>query len=163
MSQSRIIPINKKQLDISKINQQIETGQPYDYHAVIEKYDEYFKDPKQYHKIFTELGFTWEDDMPMSCLVCERNGSCPEHPRDKHLYTSEGRLKNKVIGGSRISELLEQSLCKSKPFRNFKNTLSQYPAIEKLWYEFKNMKMNEEVEWFLQSIQHEQIEVKILK
>ncbi len=36
----------------------------------VEKFEQYFNDPEQFHKIFTELGFTYVDD------GCE--GFCPE-------------------------------------------------------------------------------------
>lgn len=36
----------------------------------VEKYEQYYKNPKEFHKIFTELGFSYVDD---GC-----DGFCPE-------------------------------------------------------------------------------------
>lgn len=43
----------------------------------VEKFDQYFNDPKQIHKIFTELGFTYVDDgCDGFCPDCERMLKC---------------------------------------------------------------------------------------
>ena len=43
----------------------------------IEKFEQYYNDPDQYHKIFTELGFTYVDDgCDGFCPDCEQKMTC---------------------------------------------------------------------------------------
>ncbi|MBF0300249.1 MAG: hypothetical protein HQK51_16120 [Oligoflexia bacterium] len=58
---------------------------------------------------------------------------------------------------------LTRVLSRSRPFRGFKDVLEEHPVIEKQWYDFKSVKMVEAVEEFLQGIEHDKIEVRILK
>lgn len=52
----------KNNLDKEKLRAQ--------FRDTVEKFEQYFNDPEQFHKIFTELGFTYVDD---GC-----DGFCPE-------------------------------------------------------------------------------------
>ena len=43
----------------------------------VEKFEQYFNDPEQFNKIFTELGFTYVDDRYDSfCSECEQILKC---------------------------------------------------------------------------------------
>jgi hypothetical protein len=43
----------------------------------IELFERYHNDPDQYHKIFTELGFSYmADDCDGICKDCKENGDC---------------------------------------------------------------------------------------
>ncbi len=255
MSKSKIIPINKKEL---KKNSQ--PAEEYDFKGVSGKFDEYFRDPSQEHKVFTELGFSWHDDEEL-CSPCDRNGSCPTHPQDKGMYV-DGRLnfanvpelkKIKIavdvldiadsmenqsnetesqsyldietgevefvshevsnliesgctdfssltewqieevevgkkiladdvrfipipkleshesfkfmeefvdeVKNNKIAEELISSLRGSRPFRRFKDCLSQHSDVEQQWYLFKNQKLQKVVRDFIGSIDHDRIEL----
>lgn len=82
MKGSKIVPINKKEL-----RKNAPASQEYDFESKAQKFAEYFREPKQQHKIFTELGFSWHNDEEI-CFACERNGSCPEHPGTQSLYVN---------------------------------------------------------------------------
>lgn len=255
MSKSKIIPINKKELKKNSLS-----PEGYDFKGVSEKFDEYYRDPSQEHKVFTELGFSWHDDEEF-CAACDRNGSCPTHPQDKEMYVN-GRLNfanvpklkkikiavdvldiadsmenqsneiesqsyldietgeveffshevssliesgsddfsslpewqmdevevaKKVLAddsrfipiprleshesfkfmgefvdevkNNKITEELLSSLRGSRPFRRFKDCLSQYSEIEEQWYSFKNQKLRKTVKDFINSINHDRIEL----
>jgi len=57
MNEKKVIPLRKPKKEM-------------DFKERVEKYEQYSKDPKEFHKIFTELGFTYVDD---GC-----DGYCPE-------------------------------------------------------------------------------------
>ena len=43
----------------------------------VEKFDKYFHDPDQFHKIFSELGFSYVDDgCNGACDHCEQKDTC---------------------------------------------------------------------------------------
>jgi hypothetical protein len=43
----------------------------------VEKFEQYFNDPEQFHKIFTELRFTYvDDDCDGLCPECEQMLRC---------------------------------------------------------------------------------------
>lgn len=55
----------------------------------IKKFDEYFNDPEQYHKIFSELGFTWVDDGCNGfCPECEQKEDCAVYPELKDEWAA---------------------------------------------------------------------------
>jgi hypothetical protein len=256
MAKSRVVPINKKAL------QRANSADNYNFEGVVEKFGEYERDPKQQHKVFTELGFSWHDDEDI-CFSCQRNGSCPDHPQDKGLYVNgrlnmdatpslkkirivvdeffiadamenhdplndstsyldvktgevititsevadivetddmaaaeelpdwqkgEVEIAKKVLSsecdrfvliprlesheGFRfmeefidqlkdelVAERLAHAVRKSRPFRRFKDALGEFPEVEQQWFRFKNERMRKEVADFLQSINHERIEL----
>lgn len=52
-----------------------------DFEERIEKFEEYFNDPDQEHKIFTELGFTYVDDgCDGYCPECAQKNICSVYP-----------------------------------------------------------------------------------
>ncbi len=43
----------------------------------VENFEEYYNDPEQFHKIFTELGFTYVDDgCDGFCPECKQKATC---------------------------------------------------------------------------------------
>ncbi len=82
MSGKKIIPINQNELR--------KNSRKYDFKETVGKFEQYAQNPEEQHKVFTELGFEWHDDEEI-CLTCDRNGSCPDHPREAGLYV-DGRL-----------------------------------------------------------------------
>jgi len=47
------------------------------FNETVEKFEKYYNDPKQHHKIFTELGFTYVDDgCDGFCPECEQKLKC---------------------------------------------------------------------------------------
>ena len=256
MDNSKIVAINKKNLQANA-----DSADEYDFEDTMKKFDKYSCDPKQKHKIFTELGFSWHDDEDF-CFACDRNGSCPEHPGEKgvylngrldldttpflkkirivvdlleiadamenHSYADEStcyldietgevayvtsevarivesgnstaaddlpdwqkdevelaqqmlndgerfipipRLESSVgfrvmedfidqLGDESVAKRLVQSLRWSRPFRGFKDVLSDHPDLLDRWYAFKNEKMRKEVGDFLKPISHDRIEL----
>ena len=50
----------------------------------VEKFDQYFNDPEQFHKIFIELGFTYvEDGCDGFCPECEQMMKCEAYKEIK--------------------------------------------------------------------------------
>ena len=50
----------------------------------LEKFDEHFHDPDQFHKIFSELGFSYADDgCAGACECCERKDRCETYAEIK--------------------------------------------------------------------------------
>ncbi|MBM4135818.1 MAG: hypothetical protein FJ241_03195 [Nitrospira sp.] len=50
----------------------------------VEKFDKYFNDPEQFHKIFTELGFIYvEDGCDGFCPECEQMPKCETYKEIK--------------------------------------------------------------------------------
>ncbi len=246
------------------IQQKEKCQENYDFKDVSEKFNEYFHDSSQEHKIFTELGFSWEEDQEF-CAPCDRNGSCPIHDLNKNVYV-DGRLNlsntpklkkinvvvdllsiadsmenssdefenqsyldietgeveflsyeiinmiesgvtdfsdlpewqidevdlgKKVLADEsrfisipkleshegfkfmeefieevkspKVSDELSSSLTKNRPFRRFKDCLSQYSDIEQQWYAFKNEKLKGIVKGFISSIHHDRIELILPK
>ena len=56
-------------------------GKEMEYEERVKKFDHYYNNPKEFHKIFTELGFTYVDD---GC-----DGYCPECEKRDHCETYE--------------------------------------------------------------------------
>lgn len=55
----------------------------------VEKFKEYFNDPEQNHKIFTELGFIYVDDgCDGFCPECEQKNICKVYPELKEEWDS---------------------------------------------------------------------------
>ncbi|MBI5746266.1 MAG: hypothetical protein HZA13_04620 [Nitrospirae bacterium] len=49
------------------------------FRETVEKFERYFDDPEQFHKIFTELGFTYiEDGCDGFCPECKQMLKCGE-------------------------------------------------------------------------------------
>ncbi len=47
------------------------------FNETVEKFEKYYNDPEQHHKIFTELGFTYvDDDCDGFCPECEQKLEC---------------------------------------------------------------------------------------
>jgi len=47
------------------------------FNETVEKFEKYYNDPEQHHKIFTELGFTYVDDgCDGFCPECEQKLEC---------------------------------------------------------------------------------------
>lgn len=63
------------------------------------------------------------------------------------------------VKDSKFRENLIDSLRGSRPFRRFKDCLSQDSDLEKQWYSFKNKKLQEVVKDFISSIDHARIEL----
>ena len=60
-----------------------------DFKERVEKFEEYFNDPDQKHKIFTELGFTYVDDgCDGFCPKCEQKNICKVYPDLKDEWDS---------------------------------------------------------------------------
>ncbi len=58
-----------------------------------------------------------------------------------------------------ITRCLVQALRRSRPFRGFKDVLSDYPETLDQWYEFKNKRMRHEAVKFLSSVKLDRIEL----
>jgi len=59
------------------------------FHDKVEKFEEYFNDPDQEHKIFTELGFKLvEDGCDGFCPECEQTYACKVYPDLKDEWNS---------------------------------------------------------------------------
>lgn len=55
----------------------------YDFKTVVKKFEKYHDDPEQYHKIFTELGFTYaEDGCDGFCPECEQMLKCEVYNKE---------------------------------------------------------------------------------
>ena len=64
MNEKKVIPLRKPKKEM-------------DFKERVEKYEQYSKDPKEFHKIFTELGFTYVDDgCDGYCPECEKKDDC---------------------------------------------------------------------------------------
>lgn len=60
-----------------------------DFKERVEKFEEYYNDPDQKHKIFTELGFTYVDDgCDGFCPECEQKNICSVYPDLKDEWDS---------------------------------------------------------------------------
>jgi hypothetical protein len=47
------------------------------FNETVEKFEKYYNDPEQHHKIFTELGFAYVDDgCDGFCPQCEQKQTC---------------------------------------------------------------------------------------
>ncbi len=50
----------------------------------LEKFEQYFHDPEQFYKIFSELGFSYVDDgCTGACECCERKDTCETYAEIK--------------------------------------------------------------------------------
>lgn len=63
------------------------------FHETVEKFEQYYNDPEQHHKIFTELGFTYVDDgCDGFCPECEQKLGCKVYEELKDEW--EGFYRN---------------------------------------------------------------------
>lgn len=54
------------------------------FRETVEKFERYFDDPKQFHKIFSELGFTYiEDGCDGFCPECRQMLKCEVYKESK--------------------------------------------------------------------------------
>lgn len=55
----------------------------YDFKTVVKKFEKYYKNHEQYHKIFTELGFTYvEGGCDGFCPECEQMLKCEVYQKE---------------------------------------------------------------------------------
>lgn len=58
------------------------------FRATVEKFERYFDDPEQLHKIFSELGFTYiEDGCDGFCPECKQMLKCEVHKETKDEWS----------------------------------------------------------------------------
>ena len=63
------------------------------FNDTVEKFEQYYNDPEQHHKIFTELGFTYVDDgCDGFCPECEQKLECEVYDELKDEW--EGLYRN---------------------------------------------------------------------
>lgn len=64
MKGSKVIPLRKPKKEM-------------DFKERVSKFSQYYNNPKEFHKIFTELGFSYVDDgCDGFCPECEKKDSC---------------------------------------------------------------------------------------
>jgi len=64
MRGSKVIPLRKPKKEM-------------DFKERVKKFDQYYNNPKEFHKIFTELGFSYVDDgCDGYCPECEKKDDC---------------------------------------------------------------------------------------
>ena len=64
MDEKKVIPLRKPKKEMN-------------FKERVEKYEQYSKDPQEFHKMFTELGFTYVDDgCDGYCPECEKKDDC---------------------------------------------------------------------------------------
>lgn len=57
------------------------------FRETVEKFERYFDDPEQFHKIFSELGFTYvEDGCDGFCPECEQMIKCEVYKETKEEW-----------------------------------------------------------------------------
>ena len=67
----------------------------------VEKFDKYFHDPDQFHKIFSELGFSYVDDgCTGACECCERKDTCDTYAEIKGKIDKD-HSRSEPEGGGR--------------------------------------------------------------
>lgn len=69
-------------------------------------------------------------------------------------FTFEVQNKN-------LTALLQSALGQNRPFRRFKDILSDNPDVENEWYLFKNKKLAREVQYFIETINHDHVELRM--
>ncbi|GJQ24642.1 MAG: hypothetical protein HRU72_02930 [Planctomycetia bacterium] len=63
------------------------------FHEILEKFEKYYNDPDQHHKIFTELGFAYlGDSCDGFCPECEQKSDCEVYEDLKDEW--EGLYRN---------------------------------------------------------------------
>ena len=71
MTEKKVIPLKKPKKEM-------------DFKEKVEKFEKYSKDSKEFHKIFTELGFSYVDDgCDGYCPECEKRYDCEVYPELK--------------------------------------------------------------------------------
>jgi hypothetical protein len=67
------------------------------FNDTVEKFEKYYNDPEQFHKIFTELGFIYVDDgCDGFCPECEQMLRCEAH---KEIMDGSGFIHNMLSEG----------------------------------------------------------------
>jgi len=80
---TKVIPLRKPDKEI-------------DFKERIEKFERYYKNPKEFHKIFTELGFNYVDDnCDGYCPECEEKDSCETYLEIKDDFEEDETNKPK--------------------------------------------------------------------
>ena len=74
MKGSKVIPLRKPKKEM-------------DFKEIVKKFDQYYNNPKEFHKIFTELGFSYVDDgCDGYCPECEKKDACETYPELKDYF-----------------------------------------------------------------------------
>lgn len=123
MSKSKIITINKKNLKKSFV-----PPEEYDFKGVSKKFDYDSRNTPQEYKVHTELGFSLHDD-EIFCAACDRNGSCPTHPKDKGMYI-DGRLNFSNITKLKKIKVVVHALDIADSMENHSNEIESQSYLD---------------------------------
>ena len=73
-NRAKVIPLRKSNKELN-------------FEETIKKFNQYFMNPKEFNKIFTELGFSYvEDGCGGNCIKCKKKGNCKTYTEIKSIF-----------------------------------------------------------------------------
>jgi hypothetical protein len=61
------------------------------FEETVKKFNPYLMNPKEFNKIFTELGFSYaEEDCGGNCIKCKKKDNCKTYTEIKNIFKNGG-------------------------------------------------------------------------